>query len=283
MFRQVAWAACLLFWLNPLGAQQKSNRLLPRYLTVGTPDQEAGGKRLAAWRAQGIGGDYFLSFDLETLPRRGPGRTIPGQWWGTQTTMGPLSRVHLTVAEGKFERWLVQNGVEPRVWRQSAEETSANLLPIDAWFNPIAGTNLSAFDLEMPFTYWTDWTYEGVTRVRGRAAHAFLLYAPADLIAAHPDIAGVRVFLDDQFDALLQATQLNADEKPIKTMTVLDLKRLNDQWIVKSVEVRDEVTRDKTRFVVNGAKLGLSFTSGLFAPAALGQPVKAPDGIESFQ
>lgn len=268
----------------PVSAQQKNNRLLPRYLTVGKPDQAEGERRLAAWRAQGIAGEYYLSFDLEVLPRRGATRTVAGQWWGTQNSVGPLSRIHLQPPgeETKNERLLVQSGPQARIWRLRQGEAGPTLLPTEDWFKPIAGTTLAAFDLQMPFTYWNDWVYEGVTRVRGRAAHAFLLYPPEAVQTAHPELAGVRVFLDDQFEALLQATQLGADEQPVKTMTVLDLKRLNEQWIIKSVEVRDEVTRDKTRFVVNGAKLGLGFASGLFAPAELGTSVRAPADVESF-
>lgn len=280
---QAALAACLFVFGATSGwAQQKANRLLPRYLTVGPPDQEEGARRLGAWRAQGISGDYFLRFELTWLPRRGESRRVPGTWWGTQNATGPLSRIHLGSEAETSARFLVQNGATARIWRQAGGEAPPALVPPQAWFALIVGTNLTAFDLQMPFTYWEDWVYEGVTRIRGRPVHAFLLYPPEDLRPFVPELGGVRVYLDDQFGSLLQAIQLDAQENPTKSMTVLDLKRLGEQWIVKSVEVRDERTRDKTRFSVVGAKLGLSFATGLFSPAALGEPLAPPADVESI-
>ena len=69
----------------------------------------------------------------------------------------------------------------------------------------------------MSFLYWTDFVYEGVARVRGRPAHSFLLYPPADVAAARPELTGVRVLLDTQFQQLVQAEQLGAKGASVKT------------------------------------------------------------------
>jgi hypothetical protein len=44
----------------------------------------------------------------------------------------------------------------------------------------------------------------------------------------------------------------------------------------KSFEVRDEVTRDKTRLTVSAAALNLALPSGLFTPAGLMDEVRPP-------
>lgn len=281
-FRQVARATCFLFLVaagSTTWAQQKANRLLPRYLTVGQPDQAAGAERLEKFRAMGIEGDYFLEFALEVLPRRGPRREIAGAWWGTSTASGSLTRVALRGSgsdAADIARLLVQNGKAPQVWRWTPEGGSPTVLPAANWFTPLAETNLSAFDLLMPFVHWPEWIYEGVTRVRGRAAHVFLMYPPEQMQGARPEMAGVRLYLDDQFGALLQAAQLGPDEKAVKTMTVLDLKKVEERWIVQAIDVRDEITRDKTQFVVREAKLGLDFSRALFEPAELAEGVRRP-------
>jgi len=46
--------------------------------------------------------------------------------------------------------------------------------------------------------------------------------------------------------------------------------------MLKSIDLRNEATRDKTRFVVTGAALGLDFSAELFAPARLADDVAPP-------
>ena len=112
--------------------------------------------------------------------------------------------------------------------------------------------------------------------MRGRPSHVFLLYPPDDIAALRPDLAGVRVYLDTQFGALVQSQLIGADERVLKTLSVLDLKKIDDQWMVKTIDLRDEVTRDKTQFVITGAALGLDFSAVLFEADSLAAPVTPP-------
>ena len=98
------------------------------------------------------------------------------------------------------------------------------------------------------------------------------MYPQEDIAAQRPELAGVRVFLDTQFGALVQAQQIGAEERVLKSITVLDLKKVDDQWMVKTIDLRDEATRNKTQFVVTGAALGLDFSGVIFDPAQLSQP-----------
>jgi hypothetical protein len=78
----------------------------------------------------------------------------------------------------------------------------------------------------------------------------------------------------------MQAVVLDANERPRRTMTVLDLKKVGDQWIVKSIDLRDERTRDKTRFRVTGVALDLDFSPALFDPEFLDTAITPPPRIE---
>ena len=51
---------------------------------------------------------------------------------------------------------------------------------------------------------------------------------------------------------------------------------------MKSIDIRNDVTRDKTRFRVTGASLGVDFSAGLFTPDALADPVTPPNRVERF-
>jgi hypothetical protein len=257
----------------------------PEYGQFGTPDQAEGRRVLEDFRAKGIAGDYFLEFELHVLPRRGDERVLAGQLWGTRNDQGPLSRVVIATdpAKKKELHLLVQNGPAPAVWSWDGAG-AAKPLDVAALFSPLGGTNLTAFDLEilqMSFLYWPDFDYQGLTRLRGRPTHQFLLQPPKDFVEKYPALKGVRVFLDTQFNALVQVELVGHDGQTLKTISLLELKRIEtktgQQWIPKTIDVRDEVTRDKTRFLVKGAALGLTLPREVFSPEQLGETVNLPD------
>lgn len=259
----------MLAVLPALSAQGTRFRPAPNYVAGGKADQAEGARILGEFRETGIAGTYWLSFELRVMPRSGDERILTGELFGTPDAAGPLTRL----AVGPT-RWLIQSGPKPVAWIQSDkgrvhEATTAETL------QPVAGTDFTLFDLQMPFLRWTDFAYEGLAKVRGRPAHQFVLYPPADFAAARPDLSGVRVFLDTQFQALVQVEQLGPDGKPVKTVRLLDLKKVGDQWLVKSIDLRNLVTRDKTRLTFKAAALNLALPADTFTPAQLAEPPPA--------
>jgi len=272
----------LLFGLALAAHAQPRFLPQPEYGHFGAPDQAEGRRVMDDFRAKGIAGDYFLEFELHVLPRRGDERVLAGQFWGTRNDQGPLSRVAIVTDPAKKTELnlLVQNGSAPAVWSWDGA-SAAKPLDVAALFAPVAGTNLTAFDLQMPFIYWPDFDYQGLVRMRGRPTHQFLLHPPKDFAEKYPALKGVRVFLDTEFDALVQAELVGHDGQTLKTISLLELKRIETstgkQPIPTIIDVRDEVTRDKTRFLVKGAALGLTLPREMFAPEQLGETVNPPD------
>jgi len=279
----LCWRALLLLALlgASLAPAQPAGRKVrppPNYVQFGTPDQEAGARILRGFRSMGIAGDYYLEFRLSLMPRRGAEVEEGGRLWGTRNALGPFQRVELGQA-GVKGRWLIQNGVEPVVWQSRADGT-ANLIPNEKLFLPLLpGADLTPFDLQMPYLFWEDFVFEGVSRVRGRPAHTFLLYPPADYLATDSELVGVRVQLDTQFNALVQSELIGTDGRPYKTMSVLDLKKAGEQWMVKTIDLRDERTRHKTRFQITGVALEQDFSPVIFSPDQLDLPLTAPERI----
>jgi hypothetical protein len=74
----------------------------------------------------------------------------------------------------------------------------------------------------------------------------------------------VRVLIDTQFQAMVQAEMLGAKNVVEKTISLLDLKKVGEQWIVKSIDIRDSRSRDKTRFIVTAAALDLGWPAQTF-------------------
>ncbi len=297
--RQTALSVCLFFVCvaagmapTPLAAQSRLNRPPPRYLQLSPPDQQKGAAILREMRSAGPDGDYYMEFDLRVLPRRGESSRIPGRLWGGRNENGPVTRLVLRPSDGAAkppagsgapateQRLLVQGGPRPAAWQWPAKDGASSVV-IDegALFEPLAGTDLSAFDLQMPFLYWNDFVYEGKTRLNDRPADAFLLYPPASLATRRPDLVAMRVYLDPQYHVLVQAEQRGEGERMLKSMRVVELKKIGEQWTVKAVELRDEKTRDKTRFVVTAAALGRDFASGVFEPGGLPLTLTAPSSL----
>jgi hypothetical protein len=269
-----------------LSAQPKGFRPPPNYVTTAKPDQAEGARILGEFRQLGVAGDYWLEFELRVMPRRGAGRSVAGQMLGSRNELGPINRLTLPGAAGLSgeRRWLIQGGPQAAAWQWQGAGGQTVALDAAGLFEPLGETELTLFDLQMPFLNWTDFVYEGLTRLRGRPTHSFVLYPPADLAAARPGLTGVRVLLDTQFQALVQAEFLGAKGAVEKTISVLDLKKVGDQMMVKSIDLRNSVTRDKTRFEVTATAMNLVLPAGTFTPAALGQepPLVPAAKIERF-
>ncbi len=251
----------------------------PHYVSGTKPDADEGSRALEELRATGLAGGYWLEFQLRVLPRKGDESLVQGRIFGMRGEQGPLTRLSVFGPTGAVvSSWLIRGGPQPAVWVSAAGAPARQLGAVEL-FQPIAGTGLTPFDLQMPFLYWPDWAYEGIAKVRGRPASSFLLYPPADLAAAHPELTAVRVALDTQFHAMVLAEFLGATGQSAKTITVLDLKKSGEQWLVKSIDLRDAATRDKTRFEVTAAALNLTLAPEIFSPESLAGALPPPAGV----
>ncbi len=278
--RLMAGAAAAAFLAAPCGWAQRGERPPPNYLQLTRPDQDEGRRILEAFRQQGIAGDYYLEFTLDVMPRRGEERVLTGRLWGSRNAEGPISRVSVRAgkdAAATEVRLLVQGGARPALWTWRAG-AAVGPAGIDELFAPVAGSDLTPFDLQMPFLYWSKFTYEGLERMHGRPAHRFLLVPPPEITARRPELTGVRVFLDTQYNALVEAEMIGRDGRELRGLSVLGLKKVGGQWIVRTIDLRDEVSRNKTRFEVSAAALSQSFPPAMWEPAGLAEEAAAPDG-----
>ncbi len=229
----------------------------------------------------GIAGDYYLEFRLRIMPRRGAEREEQGRLWGARNLTGPVQRVQLGAGEASH-RLLIQSGTRQAVWRTGEAGGTEAISSAELLAPIIPGTDLTPFDLQMPYLYWEDFVFEGVSRIRSRPAHTFLLYPPEDFAGDEGALHGVRIYLDTQFNALVQSELIDASGKAYKTMTVLDLRKTGEQWMVKTIDLRDERTRNKTRFQVTGVALQQDFSPAIFEVEYLSEPVAAPAQVTAL-
>ena len=270
--------------LAPFVRAQAGIRPPPDYVQLGPPDQAKGREVLESFRQQGIAGDYYLEFELRVLPRRGPERVLVGRLWGSRNSAGPISRVSVRPPPSDPRsgevRLLIQGGPKPELWRWAdGSGAAATQFGVAGLFEPVAGTDLTPFDLQMPFLYWPEFTYEGLTRMHGRPAHRFLFHPPADVTRRNPALRGIRAYLDTQYTALVQVELIGDNDQSLKSVSVVDLKKIGDQWIVKSIDLRDETTRNKTRFAVTAAALKQTFPATVLDPLHLSEEAAIPTGL----
>ena len=253
----------------------------PELSQMGKADPEEAARILEQFRRSGIPGQYYLEFELHALPRRGEEQIFQGRLWGGRNEQGAISRVELTDAKNQKHRLLIQNGEHAAVWKFTQGKVAA--LSVAELFQPlIPGVEVTAFDVQMPFLYWPDATLEKITRMRGRPSNAFLFRAPASFTQQHAEVTAARAYLDTQFNALMQTELLGANDRVVKTTSLLDLKKITDpvtrreQWIPKAFDVRNETTRDKTRFVIKAVALDLELAPAVFQPASLAEEIAPP-------
>jgi hypothetical protein len=276
----VLTASLLALGAGVCDAQPRRRPPSTSYAPIGLPDQAEGRRILDESRRIGFGDSFYLEFELRLLPRTGPDVRLPGRWFGANNVSGPITRIEILAKGVAPEIWLVQGGEQPQVWHRGPDGRAAEVTEPGA---AIAGSQVSAIDLQTPFMRWTEFTYEGMLRFRGRPTHVFLLYPPDSQLACYPGVGGVRAFVDTEFNALSQVQWVDEDGKALRTITAGSVRKVpgTDRWIVTTLDVRDEKTRDKTRLIIGAAALDLPLSGEVFIPAGELNPaeVVVPPGL----
>lgn len=247
-------------------------------------DPEEGARRIAMFRQARLQGDFAFDFELRYMPRRGDDQVYRGLMTGTWNDIGPLTRIDVDANSpaaaandvARTFRLLVQNGKERFIVRKMGD-APAEKLAEDALFEPVLpGLTYTPFDLQMPFIFWESYTYEGNERVKGRPAHTFLMFPPEKIREINPGLHAVRMALDADYNALLRVELLDADESVMKSFRVLNFKKVQEQWIIKTIDLVNERERDKTRLRILSAALGLDLDAFHFSVEGLEEPPRLP-------
>ena len=199
--------------------------------------------------------------------------------WGSWNESGPITRLRVSSVRSKDNEpvnssqeveLIIQNGVTPQAWIRRNDRGEFELIEGEALFEPIMPSLLySPFDLQMPFVYWKDFTYEGPTLLGAtRTAQQFLMQPPALSASAQRGISGVRVGLDDTYNALWRIEVMNAKGEVSSRFAVESFKKIQDQYIVKRITLTDYSSRDRTTFEVKAAAVGIPLNQKLFCPVS---------------
>ncbi len=249
----LAGLTCAQIWGQ--GSQRRPKVELLREI-----DLEEGQQRLHVFRNLWIQGDYSTRFELQHIPRRGKRQKQTGTLWGSNLTNGPVTLLRLN--DESANEFYLRNGPQAFISTRNSSVPQWNRLSELDWLNEtMEGFVVTAFDLLMPYVYWDDWEYDGVTKIRGRVAHAFFMLAPEDFRGNQPNLRGILVYLDEEFNAMLKAEYVDKEGKTIKTFRLLDLKKVDGIWLPKTIDFMDEKSRNKTRFRITDVAMHQNFTN----------------------
>lgn len=106
---------------------------------------------------------------------------------------------------------------------------------------PIDGTALTWMDLTLSFLWWPDGKTIGITEVRGQPCYVVDAHAPAGVNTPY---ASVRMWVDTRASMMLQAEGYNALGDPVRRISVKSFKKINNEWMIKDLEII-ELTADR--------------------------------------
>jgi hypothetical protein len=255
----------------------------PDFGSVSPEEVAAATATLDAFKRPAQSAPYYLEFVLTEIPRWGGERTYKGRLWGAWNDQGSVLRISLEDGEGREHRFLLQNGPQAEGWAYSAD-TLKRLGPGDLLRPLVDGVEVTPFDLEMPYLYWGDARLVAVGRILGRPADEFLFRGQVGGFGEAGRVAAVRSYFDTQFSALVKTELVDTSGTVLRTLSLVDLKKVGKQWIPKEVDVRNPSTRAKTRIEFTAAALGIDLSPTLFSTGSLGANIASPSEgyIERF-
>ncbi len=209
--------------------------------------------------------------------------------WGAWMDGRPMTRVLLETADSTNDsrriklQLLVHGGSEPEVWLVNGN-SPRRALPESEWREPLVDELLfTAFDIAMPFIHWEDYDYVSAKRVHGRPAHVFSMRPPEPTSGEADPYAGighVEMTIDADFFALLFVRVFDESGEHVRSFKNVVFKQLeNERYIVKSIDLLDELKRDKTRFEVVGARTDIVLPMAYFEPEQFGTSYPVIRGI----
>lgn len=237
-------------------------------------ESEAAGV-LAGFRAYRMDGDFCMKFSIaHRLRKSDEAEYCAGTLFGTWDEAGPILRLEIAPVSAPQKRkiFLLRGGKSPELWTLDADgkPTRVDGNATEPFFENLIFT---PFELQTPFVYWENAVYERTKRFRGRPVHFFKMLPPDDFRAAHPEIAFVRIGFDRVYNALMCAEIYGNDGKTLKTFSLSGVQKVQEQYTIRELELRDERSRDKDEFRVYAAALGLNLPRSMFAPETFGDRV----------
>jgi hypothetical protein len=112
---------------------------------------------------------------------------------------------------------------------------------------PVQGTDFSWLDLSLSFLWWTSGRILGHEVVRGRQCYVVEVRpSPGDDCA----YSSVRLWVDKEIRMMLQAEAYGKGGEPARKLWVRSVKRINDRWMIKDMDVESYPLAHRTKLTI---------------------------------
>ena len=168
--------------------------------------------------------------------------------WGAKT---PTAEVLLLDKKGES---LIERAVLTRPAGLPAQILlfeGAEQKPVDApsYAGRIRGTDMTWMDLTLDFLWWKDVRFDDKPRGdsrNGRDCDILVAVPPAPI----PGCSAVRIWVDRQMRCLMQMEQLDPQGKAVRKMWVQRVKKMDDRWMIRTMEIETLKSGHRTQLLV---------------------------------
>lgn len=116
----------------------------------------------------------------------------------------------------------------------------------------VRGTDLTWLDLSLDFLWWKSVRFDDTPRGEsrnGRDCDIILAAPPAPI----PGCSAMRIWIDRKLRCFLQAEQLGPQGDVVRRFWVQRVKKFNDRWMIKDMQVETVNSGHRTQLLVNDA------------------------------
>lgn len=134
----------------------------------------------------------------------------------------------------------------------------------------IESTDLTWGDLSLSFLWWAGGRIVGTDRTKGRDCYLVDVPAPA-WRAAMGAYRRVRLWIDQSLHMLLRAEGYDAEDRRVRSLWVRSLKRTDERWMIKDLEVQGYPAIHRTRVRIHSVtahkpRVSATDTNVMFRP-----------------
>jgi hypothetical protein len=114
----------------------------------------------------------------------------------------------------------------------------------------IRGTDMTWLDLTLDFLWWKDVRFDnkpqGECRL-GRKCYILVVVPPYPVAGC----SGMRIWVDKQMKCIMQAEQLNPQGDTVRRMWVQRVKKMDDRWMIRHMEIETLGSGHRTKLLVD--------------------------------
>ena len=169
--------------------------------------------------------------------------------WGAPT---PTAEVLLLDAQGTslVERVVLTRPAGKPAQIRMYEGPEQKPVEAPSYAGRIRGTDMTWMDLTLDFLWWKDVRFDDVPRGdshNGRDCDVLVTVPPSPIAGC----SAVRVWVDRQLRCVMQAEQLDPQGNPVRKMWVQRVKKMDDRWMIRDMEIETLNSGHRTQLFVD--------------------------------